>query len=120
RKGPRRLDAESCVLLAHGLREAELGWSGVNEIYGRLSLSFPQLNHRGLSLTPRLVRIDQPRQLPYSRIPKEIFHAETQLMPLAHLADQPDDHQRIATQGERVVVHAHPFDAQQLPPELRQ
>src|SRR5438045_2447196 len=48
RKGPRCLDAEYRVLLAHGLREAELGWSGVNETYGRLSLSFPQLNHRRL------------------------------------------------------------------------
>ena len=41
-------------------------------------------------------------------------------MPLAHLADQPDDHQRIAAQGEKIIVYADPFDAQKLAPDVRQ
>ena len=119
-QGPRRVDAEYRVLLAHRLREAELGRSGVNEIYGKFSASFLHLNHRGLPLALWLLCIDQPCHLPHGRIPEKLRRAETDLMPAVDFADQPDGHHGIAAQVEEVVLDPHLLEPENLRPDAGQ
>src|SRR6266513_644355 len=119
-QGPRYVDAEYRVLLAHSLREAELDRSGVNEIYGKFSASLSKLNHRCLSLALCLLSIDQLCYLPHSRIPEKLRRAQTDLMPSVDFADQPDDHHGIAAQVEEVVLDPHLLEPENLRPDAGQ
>src|SRR5579883_3265612 len=118
--GPRRLNPEGRVALAHQLREAELVRAGVNEIYRTLALALLQLKCSRSSPGYRLLGGNDLCKLFHRRIMEQLRHAETdaegEVNPVNHLGQ----HQRMPAQFKKIVVDAHLLHLEKFTPDAGQ
>src|SRR6266853_1351898 len=115
--GPRYVNAEHPMVLAHQACKAELVRSGIDEIYGKLRGPFVQLNHRGALW---LLSGDQLCHSFYRRVLENLRNTDTDFERPVDFVNQAGDQQGMPAQFEEIVVNADLFYTKNFTPDARQ